>query len=174
MKISSSQSLAFFAAIGILLLFVFGTEREFSVPVKSINEYDKMMARNAKANTIKQSIVSTLEMVAYKEWAVDSLRLVEQKYESMDSVLIQRLEDIKFEFGYSGMLEKINDDKTAQLSGIVKGSNQNINIEEKKERIINEIDSLKNILSHQRRSLDTLRSLSRYKFYLDQPRFNNE
>jgi len=60
------------------------------------------------------------------------------------------------------------------LSGIVKGSNQNINIEEKKERIIGEIDSLKNILSHQRRSLDTLRSLSRYKFYLDQPRFNNE
>ena len=174
MKISSSQSLAFLAAIGILLLFVFGTEREFSVPVKTINEYDKMMARNAKANTIKQSIVSTLEMVAYKEWAIDSLRLVEQKYESMDSVLIQRLEDIKFEFGYSGMLEKINYNKTAQLSGIVKGSDQNINVEEKKERIIDEIDSLKNILSHQRRSLDTLRSLSRYKFYLDQPRFNKE
>jgi hypothetical protein len=92
----------------------------------------------------------------------------------MDSVLIQRLEDIKFEFGYSGMLEKINYDKTAQLSSIVKGSDQNINVEEKKERIIDEIDSLKNILSHQRRSLDTLRSLSRYKFYLDQPRFNNE
>ena len=104
MKISSSQSLAFFAAIGIILLFVFGTEREFSMPVQTINEYDKMMVRNTKANTIKQSIVSTLEMIAYKEWAVDSLRLIEQKYESMDSVLIQRLEDIKFEFGYSGML----------------------------------------------------------------------
>ena len=102
-----------------------------------------MMVRNTKANTIKQSIVSTLEMIAYKEWAVASLRLVEQKYESMDSVLIQRLEDIKFEFGYSGMLEKINYDKTAQLSGIVKGGEQNINVEEKKERIINEIDSLK-------------------------------
>ena len=84
MKISSSQSLAFFAAIGIILLFVFGTEREFSMPVKTINEYDKMMVRNTKANTIKQSIVSTLEMIAYKEWAVDSLRLIEQKYESMD------------------------------------------------------------------------------------------
>jgi len=174
MKISFSQSLAFFAAIGIILLFVFGTEREFSMPVETINEYDKMMVRNTKANTIKQSIVSTLEMIAYKEWAVDSIRLIEQKYESMDSVLIQRLEDIKFEFGYSGMLEKINDDMTEQLSGIVKGDDQNNNIEEKKERIIDEIDSLKNILSHQRRSLDTLRSLSRYKFYLDQPRFNNE
>ena len=174
MKISSSQSLAFFAAIGIILLFVFGTEGEFSMPVETINEYDKMMVRNTKSNTIKQSIVSTLEMIAYKEWAVDSLRLIEQKYESMDSVLIQRLEDIKFEFGYSGMLEKINYDKTAQLSGIVKGGDQNINVEEKKERIIDQIDSLKIILSFHRRSLDTLRSLSRYKFYLDQPRFNNK
>ena len=34
--------------------------------------------------------------------------------------------------------------------------------------------SLRNILSYHRRSLDTLRSLSRYKFYLDQPRFNNK
>ena len=41
MKISSSQSLSFFAAIGIILLFVFGTEREFSMPVETINEYDK-------------------------------------------------------------------------------------------------------------------------------------
>ena len=174
MKISFSQSLAFFAAIGIILLFVFGTEREFSMPVETINEYDKMMARNAKANTIKQSIVSTLEMVAYKEWAVDSLRLVEQKYESMDSILIQRLEDIKFEFGYSGMLEKINYNKTVQLGGIVIDSDSNLNVVEKKESIFDEIDSLKNILNSHRRSLDTLRSLSRYKFYLDQPRFNNK
>ena len=57
---------------------------------------------------------------------------------------------------------------------IVKDDKQNINVEEKKERIIDEIDSLKIILSYHRRSLDTLRSLSRYKFYLDQPRFNNK
>ena len=174
MKISSSQVLAFLAAIGILLLFVFGTEREFVMPVKTINEYDKMMVRNNKANTIKQSIVSTLEMIAYKQWAIDSLTLIEQKYESMDSILIQRLEDIKFEFGYSGMLEKINYNKTVQLGGIVIDSDSNLNVVEKKESIFDEIDSLKNILSSHRRSLDTLRSLSRYKFYLNQPRFSNE
>ena len=78
MKISSTQLLSFFAAIGILILFIFGTEREYVVPVKSVNNYDKMMAKNNKANNLKRSIVSTLEMIAYKEWAIDSLNLVEK------------------------------------------------------------------------------------------------
>ena len=59
MKISSTQLLSFFAAIGILILFIFGTEREYVVPVKSVNDYDKMMAKNNKANNLKRSIVST-------------------------------------------------------------------------------------------------------------------
>ena len=114
MKISSStQYLSFFVAIGIILMFIFGTEREFTMPVVKTNDYDKMMMKNNKANTIKKTIVSTLEKIAYKKWAIDSLVLVEQKYESMDSVLIERLEDIKFEFGYSNMLEKIENNKTA-------------------------------------------------------------
>ena len=172
MKISSSQLLAFFAAIGIVFLFVFGTERDFTMPTETVNEYDKMMIRNKKANKIKKSIISTLERIAYKEWAIDSLVLIEKKYESMDSVLIQRLEDIKFEFGYSNMLKKINNDKTTLLDK-EKMDNQNINIELQKLLILDEIDSLKNILSYHRRSLDTLRSLSRHKFYLNQPRFTN-
>ena len=172
MKISSSQILAFFAAIGIVFLFVFGTERDFTMPTETVNEYDKMMVRNKKANKIKKSIISTLERIAYKEWAIDSLVLIEKKYESMDSVLIQRLEDIKFEFGYSNMLKKINNDKTTLLDK-EKMDNQNINIELQKLIILDEIDSLKNILSYHRRSLDTLRSLSRHKFYLNQPRFTN-
>ena len=172
MKISSSQILAFFAAIGIVFLFVFGTERDFTMPTETVNEYDKMMVRNKKANKIKKSIISTLERIAYKEWAIDSLVLIEKKYESMDSVLIQRLEDIKFEFGYSNMLKKINNDKTTLLDK-EKMDNQNINIELQKLLILDEIDSLKNILSYHRRSLDTLRSLSRHKFYLNQPRFTN-
>jgi len=133
----------------------------------------KMMMKNNKANTIKKTIVSTLEQIAYKQWAIDSLVLVEQKYESMDSVLIERLEDIKFEFGYSNMLEKIENDKTAQLGSIINSGDQNLNVKQKKRRIMDDIDSLKNILSFHRKSLDTLRSLSRYKFYLDQPRFGN-
>ena len=172
MKISSSQILAFFAAIGVIILFIFGTERDFTMPSETVNEYDKMMVRNGKANKIKKSIISTLERIAYKEWAIDSLVLIEKKYESMDSVLIQRLEDIKFEFGYSGMLKKINNDKTTQLDK-EKMENQDINIELQKLLILDEIDSLKSILSYHRKSLDTLRSLSRHKFYLNQPRFTN-
>ena len=172
MKISSSQMLAFFAALGIIFLFVFGTERDFRMPVETVNEYDQMMVRNKKANKIKKSIISTLESIAYKEWAIDSLVLIEQKYESMDSVLIQRLEDIKFEFGYSDMLQKINSDKATKLEK-EKMDNQDINIELQKLLILDEIDSLKDILSYHRRSLDTLRSISRHKFYLNQPRFTN-
>jgi|TARA_B100001245_G_scaffold183186_1_gene141238 hypothetical protein len=174
MKISSSsQYLSFLVAIGIILLFIFGTEREFTMPVEKTNNYNKMMMKNNKANTIKKSIVSTLEQIAYKQWAIDSLFLIEQKYESMDSVLIERLEDIKFEFGYSNMLEKIENNKTAQLGSIINIGDQNLNVAQKKRRIMDDIDSLKNILSFHRKSLDTLRSLSRYKFYLDQPRFGN-
>ena len=174
MKISSSsQYLSFLVAIGIILLFIFGTEREFTMPVEKTNNYNKMMMKNNKANTIKKSIVSTLEQIAYKQWAIDSLFLIEQKYESMDSVLIERLEDIKFEFGYSNMLEKIENNKTAQLGSIINIGDQNLNVAQKKRRIMDGIDSLKNILSFHRKSLDTLRSLSRYKFYLDQPRFGN-
>tara|TARA_B100001250_G_scaffold311764_1_gene273746 strand:+ start:3301 stop:3819 length:519 start_codon:yes stop_codon:yes gene_type:complete len=172
MKISSSQMLAFFAALGIIFLFVFGTERDFRMPVETVNEYDQMMVRNKKANKIKKSIISTLESIAYKEWAIDSLVLIEQKYDSMDSVLIQRLEDIKFEFGYSDMLQKINSDKATKLEK-EKMDNQDINIELQKLLILDEIDSLKDILSYHRRSLDTLRSISRHKFYLNQPRFTN-
>ena len=170
---SSSQYLSFLVAIGIILLFIFGTEREFTMPVEKTNNYNKMMMKNNKANTIKKSIVSTLEQIAYKQWAIDSLFLIEQKYESMDSVLIERLEDIKFEFGYSNMLEKIENNKTAQLGSIINIGDQNLNVAQKKRRIMDDIDSLKNILSFHRKSLDTLRSLSRYKFYLDQPRFGN-
>jgi len=174
MKISSSsQYLSFLVAIGIILLFIFGTEREFTMPVEKTNNYNKMMMKNNKANTIKKSIVSTLEQIAYKQWSIDSLFLIEQKYESMDSVLIERLEDIKFEFGYSNMLEKIENNKTAQLGSIINIGDQNLNVAQKKRRIKDDIDSLKNILRFHRKSLDTLRSLSRYKFYLDQPRFGN-
>lgn len=172
MKISSSQILSFFAAIGIVFLYIFGTERDFIITENTENEYAKMMDRNSKANEIKKSIISTLELIAYKEWAVDSLVLIEKKYESMDSVLIQRLEDIKFEFGYSGMLKKINSNKNTQLD-LGKDQNKDINIQLQKLLILDEIDSLNNTLSYHRRSLDTLRSLSRYKFYLNQPRFTN-
>ena len=174
MKISSAQLLSFFAAIGILILFIFGTEREYKFPVKSVNDYDKMMTKNNKANNLKRSIVSTLEMIAYKEWAIDSLNLIEKKYDSMDSTLIKRLKDIEFEFGYSGMLNKINHEKIVQLDSDKIEGFDNLTIDEKKMLILFEIDSLKSVLGYHRRSLDTLRSLSRHKFYLKQPRYSED
>ena len=124
----------------ILILIIFGTEREYRVHVKSVNDYDKMMAKNNKANNLKRSIVSTLEMIAYKEWAIDSLNLVEKKYDSMDSILIRSLQVIEFEFGYSDMLNKINHEKTIQLSSDKIEGYDNLTIDEKKMLILFEID----------------------------------
>ena len=170
MNINTSQLLALLLAIGVIMLYIFGVERDYSFVTKDVNEYDKLMVRNEKSNRIKKSIISTLENIAYKEWALDSLVLIEKKYESMDSVLIQRLEDIKFEFGYSEMLTRINEEKEIRIDS-VDSKRPEMNIELEKMLIQYELDSLNNALGLHRRSLDTLRSLSRYKFYLNQPRF---
>ena len=170
MNINTSQLLALLLAIGVIMLYIFGVERDYSFVTKDVNEYDKLMVRNEKSNRIKKSIISTLENIAYKEWALDSLVLIEKKYESMDSVLIQRLEDIKFEFGYSEMLARINEEKEIRIDS-VDSKRPEMNIELEKILIKYELDSLNNVLGFHRRSLDTLRSLSRYKFYLNQPRF---
>ena len=170
MNINTSQLLALLLAIGVIMLYIFGVERDYSFVTKDVNEYDKLMVRNEKSNRIKKSIISTLEKIAYKQWTLDSLALVEKKYESMDSVLIQRLEDIKFEFGYSEMLARINEEKKIRIDS-VDSKRPDVNIELEKMLIQYELDSLNNVLGFHRRSLDTLRSLSRYKFYLNQPRF---
>ncbi len=170
MKLNLSQFLALLIAIGIIMLFIFGPEKEYLPPRKIVNEYDEVLIKNKKSNEIKKSIISTLELIAYKEWSLDSLILIEKKYESMDSVLIQRLEDIKFEFGYSEMLKKVNQEKGLRLDS-VDIKEPNLNIELEKLIIKHELDSLQYALSFHRKSLDTLRSLSRYKFYLKQPRF---
>jgi|TARA_B100000497_G_C7601336_1_gene361297 homospermidine synthase len=170
MKFNISQFLALLIAIGVVMLFIFGPERKYLPPIKVVNEYDEVLIKNKKSNRIKKSIISTLELIAYKEWSLDSLILIEKKYESMDSVLIQRLEDIKFEFGYSEMLKKVNEEKGLRLDS-TNIKEPNLNIELEKLIIKHELDSLIYALSFHRKSLDTLRSLSRYKFYLKQPRF---
>ena len=170
MKFNISQFLALLIAIGVVMLFIFGPERKYLPPIKVVNEYDEVLIKNKKSNRIKKSIISTLELIAYKEWSLDSLILIEKKYESMDSVLIQRLEDIKFEFGYSEMLKKVNEEKGLRLDS-TNIKEPNLNIELEKLIIKHELDSLIYALSFYRKSLDTLRSLSRYKFYLKQPRF---
>ena len=170
MNINTSQLLAILLAIGVIILYILGDERDYSFVTKDVNEYNKLMVRNEKSNLIKKSIISNLENIAYKELALDSLALIEKKYESMDSVLIQRLEDIKFEFGYSEMLMRINEEKEIRIDS-VDSKRPEMNIELEKMLIQFELDSLNDVLGFHRRSLDTLRSLSRYKFYLNQPRF---
>ena len=172
MKINTSQILALIIALGVVLLFIFGTDEDYIRPTKTVNEYDQVMIRNEKSNRIKKSIISTLELIAYKEWALDSLVLVEKKYESMDSVLLQRLEDIRFEFGYSDMLQKIKSEKKNKLDSL-DGKKSEMNIQLEKMLIQYDLDSLNDVLGYHRRSLDTLRSVSRYKFYLKQPRFTD-
>jgi len=69
------------------------------------------------------------------------------------------------------MLKKVSEEKGLKLDSInIRGPELNIELE--KLLIKHELDSLVSMLSFYRKSLDTLRSLSRYKFYLKQPRFS--
>ena len=68
------------------------------------------------------------------------------------------------------MLTRINKEKEIRIDS-VDSKRPEMNIELEKMLIQYELDSLNNVLGFHRRSLDTLRSLNRYKFYLNQPRF---
>ena len=57
MNINISQLLALVIAIGVILLFIFGPEKDYVRPTKTVNEYDKVMIRNEKSNRIKKSII---------------------------------------------------------------------------------------------------------------------
>ena len=117
--------------------------------------------------------MSTLENIAYMQWSIDSLDLIEKKYDNMDSTLIESLEDIKFEFGFSNMLEKIKSERNKHVGNLINQYGEQLSIADKKSIIFAKIDSLRYELAYHQRSLDTVRSLSRHKFYLNQPRFNN-
>ena len=64
MKINTSQLLALLLAIGIIMLYIFGVDRDYSIATKDVKAYDKLMARNEKSNRIKKSIISTLEKLS--------------------------------------------------------------------------------------------------------------
>ena len=168
-----SQLIALFIGIGIIVLFIYSAKPDLIPEDKPINNYDKLLHRNEKANDLKRSIVSTLENIAYMQWSIDSLDLIEKKYDNMDSTLIERLEDIKFEFGFSNMLEKIKLERNKHVGNFINQYGEQLSIADKKSIIFSKIDSLRYELAYHQRSLDTVRSLSRHKFYLNQPRFNN-
>ena len=168
-----SQLIALFIGIGIIVLFIYSAKPDLITEDIPINNYDKLLHRNEKANDLKRSIVSTLEDIAYMQWSIDSLDLIEKKYDNMDSTLIERLEDIKFEFGFSNMLEKIKSERNKHVGNLINQYGEQLSIADKKSIIFAKIDSLRYELAYHQRSLDTVRSLSRHKFYLNQPRFNN-
>ncbi len=68
------------------------------------------------------------------------------------------------------MLQKIKSEKEIRLDSL-DGKKSEMNIQLEKLLIQYDLDSLNDVLGYHRRSLDTLRSVSRYKFYLKQPRF---
>ena len=42
MNINTSQLLALLLAIGVIMLYIFGVERDYSFVTKDVNEYDKL------------------------------------------------------------------------------------------------------------------------------------
>ena len=103
-----NQITSFLLAVGILLLFAFSKKEETDSSIE-YTYYDEMMILNEKVNAEKRTIISTLENIAYKEWEIDSVSLFLSKYPLMDSVLLRKLHDIEFEFGYSLRLGHRND-----------------------------------------------------------------
>ena len=136
------------------------------------SSYDEMMLLNEKVNKQKRAIISTLEHIAYKEWEIDSVTLFVSKYPLMDSVLLKRLHDIEFEFGYSDLLERI---RSSQSISPISFTDSAI-----KQRTENETALLRQELSllnaellKHRNSLDSMRAFYPFKYYLNQPRYDN-
>ena len=57
MKLNISQFFALLIAIGVVMLFIFRSEKEYLPPKKVVNEYDKVLIKNKKSNKIKKSII---------------------------------------------------------------------------------------------------------------------
>ena len=105
-KNRANQLASFLIAVGILALFAFSKKEEIDTSIE-YSSYDEMMVLNKKITSKKKAIISTLEDIAYKEWEIDSVTLFLSKYPLMDSLLLKKLKDIEFEFGYSDLLQKI-------------------------------------------------------------------
>ena len=166
-----NQITSFLLAVGILLLFAFSKKEETDSSIE-YTYYDEMMILNEKVNAGKRTIISTLENIAYKEWEIDSVSLFLSKYPLMDSVLLRKLHDIEFEFGYSNLLEKIESNQSIS-PGSLTDSAMEQRVENETALLKDELKLLNDELIKHKTSLDSLRSQHPFKYYLNQARYNN-
>ncbi|HIA78914.1 MAG TPA: hypothetical protein EYO07_01950 [Candidatus Marinimicrobia bacterium] len=168
-KNRANQLASFLIAVGILVLFAFSKKEEIDTSIE-YSSYDEMMVLNKKITSKKKAIISTLEDIAYKEWEIDSVTLFLSKYPLMDSLLLKKLKDIEFEFGYSDLLQKIESSQSVPPESLTDSAMER-RIEIETALLKEDLKDLNLKLVARRKMLDSLMMSNPFKYYLRLDRF---
>ena len=168
-KNRANQLASFLIAVGILALFAFSKKEEIDTSIE-YSSYDEMMVLNKKITSKKKAIISTLEDIAYKEWEIDSVTLFLSKYPLMDSLLLKKLKDIEFEFGYSDLLQKIESSQSVPPESLTDSAMER-RIEIETALLKEDLKDLNLKLVARRKILDSLMMSNPFKYYLRLDRF---
>lgn len=168
-KNRANQLASFLIAVGILALFAFSKKEEIDTSIE-YSSYDEMMVLNKKITSKKKAIISTLEDIAYKEWEIDSVTLFLSKYPLMDSLLLKKLKDIEFEFGYSDLLQKIESSQSVSPESLTDSAMER-RIEIETALLKEDLKDLNLKLVARRKMLDSLMMSNPFKYYLRLDRF---
>ena len=168
-KNRANQLVSFLMAVGILVLFAFSKKEEIDTSIE-YSSYDEMMVLNKKITSKKKAIISTLEDIAYKEWEIDSVTLFLSKYPLMDSLLLKKLKDIEFEFGYSDLLQKIESSQSVPPESLTDSAMER-RIEIETALLKEDLKDLNLKLVARRKMLDSLMMSNPFKYYLRLDRF---
>ena len=168
-KNRANQLASFLIAVGILVLFAFSKKEEIDTSIE-YSSYDEMMVLNKKITSKKKAIISTLEDIAYKEWEIDSVTLFLSKYPLMDSLLLKKLKDIEFEFGYSDLLQKIESSQSVPPESLTDSAMER-RIEMETALLKEDLKDLNLKLVARRKMLDSLMMSNPFKYYLRLDRF---
>ena len=168
-KNRANQFVSFLIAVGILVLFAFSKKEEIDTSIE-YSSYDEMMVLNKKITSKKKAIISTLEDIAYKEWEIDSVTLFLSKYPLMDSLLLKKLKDIEFEFGYSDLLQKIESSQSVPPESLTDSAMER-RIEIETALLKEDLKDLNLKLVARRKMLDSLMMSNPFKYYLRLDRF---
>ena len=168
-KSRANQLASFLIAVGILVLFAFSKKEEIDTSIE-YSSYDEMMVLNKKITSKKKAIISTLEDIAYKEWEIDSVTLFLSKYPLMDSLLLKKLKDIEFEFGYSDLLQKIESSQSVPPESLTDSAMER-RIEMETALLKEDLKDLNLKLVARRKMLDSLMMSNPFKYYLRLDRF---
>ena len=168
-KNRANQLASFLIAVGILALFAFSKKEEIDTSIE-YSSYDEMMVLNKKITSKKKAIISTLEDIAYKEWEIDSVTLFLSKYPLMDSLLLKKLKDIEFEFGYSDLLQKIESSQSVPPESLTDSAMER-RIEIETALLKEDLKDLNLKLVAHRKMLDSLMMSNPFKYYLRLDRY---